>query len=289
MELNNMSKKVAIIADSTGCLSEEMLKAHHIHTSYLMIIFGNDSYQEFKEISPAKFLELSASQEELPSTSQPSPGLTVELYENLLKEGYEEIVHVTISSQLSGSYQSAIHAASMVDEKKIHVFDSLTVAFPQGALAMIASRLAEEGMNAAQIITALEEARDTTHISASVKTLDNLKKGGRLSNASAVIGSMLQIKPVLAMSKEGKLEAVAKVRTFKKALQALIDTAAEANLDESYEIAVMHMENLDDATFVKEALQTLYPNVTTHILPLSLVVSAHVGEGTIGVTWVKLS
>jgi DegV family protein with EDD domain len=284
-----MSKKIAVISDSTGCLTEEMLKEHNIYTSYLMIIFGNDSYQEFKEITPAKFVELSALQAELPTTSQPSPGLTVEIYENIFKEGYDEIIHVTISSGLSGSYQSALNAATMVDADKIHVFDSKTVAFPQGALAIAAAKLAKAGNDATTIVSELKKIQETTHISATVKTLENLKKGGRLSNASAVIGSMLQIKPIVAMSDEGKLEAVGKVRTFKKAIQSLIDTAKDANLTDSYEIGIMHMENLEDATTLKNAIAELYPNITFHVLPLSLVVSAHVGEGTVGVTWIKAS
>ena len=89
------------------------------------------------------------------------------------------------------------------------------------------------------------------------------------------------------MSKEGKLEAVGKVRTFKKALQALIDVATEAQLDDTYEIAIMHMENMEDATTLKNAVAALYPHTKIHILPLSLVVSVHVGEGTIGLTWIK--
>ena len=282
-----MSKKIAIVTDSSSSLPEEMLGEHNIYTSYLMIIFGNDSYQEFKELTPEKFIELSAAQAELPSTSQPAIGVTVELYENLLKEGYDEIIHITISSGLSGSYQSAINAAEMVDAEKIHVFDSKTVAFPQGALAIKAAQLAKEGKDIPEIISELKKMQESTHISATVKTLDNLKKGGRLSNASAVIGSMLQVKPIIAMSPEGKLEAVSKVRTFKKAIQALIDITKDANLDESYEIGVIHVLNLDDAETFKNAIAEFYPNITSHILPLSLVVSAHVGEGTIAISWAK--
>ena len=282
-----MSKKIAIVADSTASLSASMLKTYNIYTSYLMIIFKDDSYQEFKGISPEKFLELSAKQEELPTTSQPAIGLTVELYEGIFKEGYDEIIHVTISSELSGSYQSAVQAASMVNEANIHVFDSKTVAFPQGGLAICAAKMAQAGKGAAEIVAALADVQKTMHVQATVKTLENLKKGGRLSNASAVIGSMLQIKPIVAMSESGKLEAIAKVRTFKKALQSLIDAAKEAKLTEDYEIGVMHMENLADAELVKAAVASLYPNLTVHVLPLSLVVSAHVGEGTVGITWIK--
>jgi len=282
-----MSKKIAIVSDSSASLSEETLKEYGIHTSYLMIIFGNDSYQEFKELTPEKFIELSAAQSELPSTSQPAIGVTVELYENLLKDGYDEIIHITISSGLSGSYQSAVNAAEMVNAEKIHVFDSKTVAFPQGAMAVNAAKLAKEGKEVAEIISALEKMQPTTHVSATVKTLDNLKKGGRLSNASALIGSMLQVKPIIAMSPEGKLEAVSKVRTFKKAIQALIDITKDANLDESYEIGVIHVLNPEDAATFKDAITDIYPNITIHIVPLSLVVSAHVGEGTVAISWAK--
>jgi len=282
-----MSKKIAIVTDSSASLPEEVLKEHDIYTSYLMIIFGSDSYQEFKEITPQKFVELSATQAELPSTSQPAIGITVELYENLLKEGYDEIIHITISSGLSGSYQSAVNAASMVDAEKIHVFDSKTVAFPQGGLAITAAKLAKAGKNKAEIITELKKALETMHVSATVKTLENLKKGGRLSNASAVIGSMLQVKPIIAMSAEGKLEAVSKVRTFKKAIGALIDIVKDAQLDDTYEIAIIHVLNEEDATTLKATVAEIYPNITIHILPLSLVVSAHVGEGTLAMTWIK--
>jgi len=282
-----MSKKIAIVLDSSAGLTEELLKEYNIYTSYLMVIFGNDSYQEFKELSPAKFVELSAAQTELPTTSQPAIGLTVEIYENILKEGYDEIIHITLSSGLSGSYQSAIQAAQMVDANKIHLFDSKSVSFAQGGLAIVASKLVKAGKNVSEIISELEKIQKTMHASATVKTLDNLKKGGRLSNASAIIGGMLQVKPIIAMSAEGRLEAVARVRTFTKALQALVDTAKDANLDTSFEIAVIHMQNLEDATTVKNMIAELYPDNTIHILPLSLTIAAHVGEGAVAITWIK--
>jgi len=283
-----MSKKIAIVADSSGSLPEEVLKEHNIHTSYLMIIFGTESYQEFKEITPSKFLELSEAQQELPSTSQPSPGVTVELYESLLSDGYDEIIHITISSGLSGAYQSALSAAEMVNPDKIHVFDSESVAWPQGALAIEASKMVNQGLDSPEIIEKLNVLKATQHISASVKTLENLRKGGRLSNASAVIGGVLQIKPIVSMI-NGKLEAVGKVRTFNKAIATLIETVKNANLDTTYEVAIMHMQNLEDASTLKSAIEEIVPGITVNILPLSLVVSVHVGEGTIGVTWIKTS
>ena len=282
-----MSKKIAVITDSSASLSDELLKEYNIFTSYLLIVFGNDYYQEFKEISPEKFAELSAAQEELPTTSQPAIGVTMELYESILAQGYDDIIHITISSGLSGSYQSAVNAAEMVSADKIHVFDSKSVAFPQGALAIKASQLATEGEDVKAIIHALETMQTTMHVSATVKTLENLKKGGRLSNASAVIGSMLQVKPVVSMSAEGKLEAVAKVRTFKKAIAALVDMVREANLDETYEIGVIHVLNPEEGMQLQAMISEIYPSIKIDLIPLSLVVSAHVGEGTLAVTWAK--
>ena len=283
-----MANKVAIVSDSTGCLTDEMLREHNIFTSHLMIVFGTESYQEFKELSPSKFLELMNAQEELPSTSQPAIGLTVELYEGILAQGYDEIIHITISSGLSGTYQSALNAADIAGPGKIHVVDSKTVIFPQGALAIAAAKLANEGKSVAEILARLEEIQESSEMIASVKSLDNLKKGGRLSNLEAYFGSLLQVKPIITMTEAGKLEAIEKVRTFKKALAHLVETAKEAALDVSYEIAVIHMENPEDAKEVEQALREIYPNHVIHVLPLSLVVSVHVGEGTIGVTWSKV-
>jgi len=283
-----MSNKVAIITDSTASLTPELLSEYNIYSNYLMIIFGTDSYQEFKEISPAKFLELSENQKELPSTSQPAIGVTVELYQSLLDKGYNEIIHVTISGAISGSYASAVSAAEMVDSSKIYVVDSKTLVFSQGWLAIEAAKLARAGKNASEIVAVLEEMRQHTNLTAAVKTLENLRKGGRLSNAGAIIGGALQIKPIVHLTKEGKIEAAGKVRTFKKAIQFLIETVENANLDDNYEIAVLNMENPEEGAILKDAIQALHPNHTIHSLPLSLVVSAHVGPGALAVSWVKV-
>jgi DegV family protein with EDD domain len=282
-----VSNKIAIITDSTASLTDELLKKYNIYSSYLMISFGNDSYQEFKEITPTKFLELSSVQKELPSTSQPAIGLTVELYEKLLADGYDEIIHVTISSQISGSYQSAVSAAEMVNAEKIHIFDSRTLVFPQGALTIEAAKMVKEGKTTTEIIEALKEMRKHTNLTAAIKNLENLRKGGRLSNAEATIGGLLQIKPIVHLTEAGKIEAAGKVRTFKKAIKFLTDVAKNANLDESYELGVLNMENPEDAAILKAEIRKLYPNIKIHEAPISLVVAAHVGPGAIAVSWIK--
>ena len=282
-----MSKKVAIVSDSTGCLSENMLKEHNIFVSYLMIIFGTESYQEFKELSPEQFVKRSNAQKELPSTSQPAIGLTVELYEKILAEGYDEIVHITISSTLSGSYQSAVSAANMVDSNKIHIFDSKAVAYPQGALAVEAAKLSKAGKSAAEILVELEKLQKNLHLTVAINDMTNLKKGGRISSIQASLGSVLQVKPILSVTAEGAVEAVGKVRTFKKALRLLIDVAKDANLDENCEVGILHVANPEGAQMLKSELQAIYPKVIMHELPLSLVVAVHGGAGAVAVTWIR--
>lgn len=282
-----MSKKIAIISDSTGCLSDTMLKEYHIFTNYLMIVFGMKSYQEFKELSPEKFIELSNAQEELPSTSQAPTGVIVELYEGILAQGYDEIIHITVSSTFSGSYQSAVSAADMVDSNRIHIFDSKAVIYPQGALAVEASKFVTAGKNVSEILMELERLRENLHLSVAVYDLTNLKKGGRISSIQASLGSMLQLKPILSVTSEGAIEAAGKVRTFKKAIQHLVTIAKDANLDENYEIGILHVENPEAAQILKTELQAIYPNVTMHELPLSLVIAVHAGAGAVAVTWIK--
>ncbi|MCL2558919.1 MAG: DegV family protein [Turicibacter sp.] len=285
---SKLSKKVAIVSDSTSGLTDELLKEYHIFTSYLMIIFEQDSYQEFKEVSPEKFIELSNAQKELPTTSQPSPGLTVEIYENILKEGYDEIIHLTISSALSGSYASAVSAAEMVDASKIHVYDTKNVAYPQGALAIEAAKLANAGKSADEVLARLAELQENVKLIAAIDDMTNLKKGGRVSAISASLGSVLQIKPVLSVNPEGMLEAEAKVRTFKKAIDFLVDAAKEAKLDASKdEIGILHMENPEAAAQIKAKVLEIYPDIDIVELPLSLVVSVHAGPGAAAIGWIK--
>jgi len=283
-----MLKKIAIVSDSTGCLTEKLLQEYNIYSSYLSIVFDNESYQEFKEISPAKFIELSAAQKNLPTTSQPSPGVTVETYEKIFAEGYDEIIHLTISGALSGSYTSAISAAEMVDASKIHVFDTRTVAYPQGALALEAAKLAKAGKSVADILAQLTRLQKDVALVTAINDITNLKKGGRISAISASLGSLLSIKPIIVLTPEGSLAAAGKVRTFKKAIRFLIDEAKKANLDPTKdEVGILHMENPEAADALKAEILTIYPGIKIIELLLSLVVSVHSGPGATAIGWIK--
>ena len=280
-------RKIAIVTDSTGCIPFEQLKELDIHVSYISLIFGNESYREFIDMTAEEFLERCANYDGLPTTSQPSPGQTIELYESLFEQGYEDIIHINLSSQLSGSHQNAVNCAEMVNPERIHVFDSRTVAYTQGMFAVYAAKKAQEGASVQEILDYLEMMRDNNQLYAAINDLTNLRKGGRLSNVEAALGSLLQIKPICQIQQDGTLQAVEKIRTFKKALKRLIEIGTEANLSDDYQIVVMHVGNEEAAKNLQAELKEVYPNHEINIYPISLVVALHGGPGAVAIGWVK--
>ena len=279
--------KVAIVSDSTGCSPAETVKALDIYVNYISVVFGTESYREFIDMSPEEFLERSANYNGLPTTSQPSPGQTIALYESLFEQGYEDIIHINISSQLSGSHQTALTCAEMVNPEHIHVFDSRTVTYTQGMFAVYAAMKAKEGASAQEILEYLEMIRENNQFYAAINDLTNLRKGGRLSNVEAALGSLLQIKPICQIQPDGTFQAVEKIRTFKKALKRLIEISKEAQLTEDYQLVVMHIGNEEAAKTVQTELQEIYPNHEINIYSISLVVAVHGGPGAVAVGWVK--
>ena len=280
-------KKIAIVSDSTGCIPNNVLEDLNIFVNYLVIIFKDKSYREFKDVDSEKFVQLCSQQDELPTTSQPAPGQTIELYEKILAEGYDEIIHIAVSNKLSGSFQSAVNCADIVDAERITVIDAKTVAYPQGMMAVEAAKMVQNGATKEEILKAIEELKENSQLTAAIYDLTNLKKGGRLSNTQATIGSLLGIKPIVQIQPDGALEPVEKIRTFKKALNGLIERAKSANLTEDYEIGILHMANPEGAEILREAMVAAYPNLKIQLLPLSLVVAVHAGEGAVAVGWVK--
>lgn len=279
--------KLAIVSDSTGCIPAETLKALDIHVSYISVVFGTDSYREFIDMTPEEFLERSEKYSGLPTTSQPAPGQTIALYESLFEQGYEDIIHINISSQLSGSHQTALTCAEMVNPEHIHVFDSRTVTYTQGMFAVYAAMKAKEGASAQEILEYLEMIRENNQFYAAINDLTNLRKGGRLSNVEAALGSLLQIKPICQIQPDGSFQAIEKIRTFKKALKRLIEISKDANLTDDYQLVVMHIGNEEAAQAVQKELQEIYPNHKINIYSISLVVAVHGGPGAVAIGWVK--
>ena len=214
--------KVHILCDSTADLPEELLKT--LKVIPLVVCFGKKEYRDGVELSKEKFYKKLEKAKELPTTSQPSPAEMDELFRKITQDG-DSAVLITISSKLSGTYQTALFMSEEYPE--IHVVDSKNVAMATGALVELALKLADEGKTAKEIVAELEKARGRLHFIAVLDTLENLRKGGRISRAAAVAGTLLNIKPVIQVLEDGTLGILGKARGNKLGNQMMMKKANE--------------------------------------------------------------
>lgn len=279
--------KTAVITDSTSYIDRSERQENNIFMIPLNVIFGSDSYREEIEMKTSDFYNKMRSIEELPKTSQPAVGEFVELYEQLGKE-YNEIVVITLSSGISGTYQSALSAVDLAENVKVHVFDSEISCAAQGFYVLEASKMAQSGKSGEEIINRLNDIkRKGIKAYFMVDDLTNLKLGGRLSGAQAFFGGLLKIKPVLTFE-DKVIQPFEKIRTRKKAIGRLFEIFDnDAKSGEDIHAAVIHANRPDDAAEMKKELESKYGNATVDISYFGPVIGTHLGEGAIGLTWYK--
>ncbi|MED4550154.1 DegV family protein, partial [Bacillus licheniformis] len=185
---------IKIVTDSTADLSEELLRKYHISVLPLSISIDGTVYRDRFDIQPDEFIEKMESAAELPKSSQPPLGAFIELYEELTADG-SEVISIHLSSELSGTYQTAVSASNMVGGN-ITVIDSMYISKGLGFQVVRAALLAEEGMTAEAIVKDLENLRDRTSLYVTIDHFDNLIKGGRIGRGKALLGSLLKVKPI---------------------------------------------------------------------------------------------
>ncbi len=277
--------KTAVVTDSTAYIPKELREKLNIHMIPLSVIFGNESLREEIDLTAEEFYE-KVKKSELPTTSQPPIGQFIELFERLAKD-YDAVISIHLSSGISGTYQGAVSAGSMVEGIQVYPFDSETACMVQGFYALEASKLASEGKSPDEIITRLNEMKKSMRAYFMVDDLSHLQRGGRLSNAQAFIGSLLQVKPLLHFV-DTKIEPREKIRTKKKALNRVSDLLAEdASSGEAYKAAVIHANREEEAIQWKADLEERFPNVEFTIGYFGPVIGTHLGEGSLGMGWYK--
>ncbi|BAD65619.1 MULTISPECIES: DegV family protein [Shouchella] len=277
--------KTAVLTDSTAYLDKQTLEELGIYTIPLSVIFSGKNYREEIDLSTAAFYEKLSTEEALPTTSQPAIGMFTELLQELKEEGYTDVVSVHLSTKISGTLQTALSAGEMVEGITLHGVDSEISCAPQGFLARTAAKLALEGTPPENIVAELEKIKAQIRAYFVVHDLHHLRRGGRLNSAQALIGSMLQIKPILHME-EGLIVPYAKVRTEKKAinhiLDMLFDDLAAGNVNE---VSVIHANNRAKAMQLKEKIAEQHPSTTIQISYFGPVIGTHLGSGSLGVSW----
>lgn len=285
-----MDKKIAIVTDSNSGITQAEGKQFGIVILPMPFMINEETFYEDITLSQSEFYEKLESGVNV-VTSQPSPESVLELWDKLLTE-YDEVVHIPMSSGLSGSCQSAMMLAEDYNGK-VQVVNNQRISVTQRQSALDAKMLAERGMDAAQIKDFLEKDKFNSSIYIMLDTLYYLKKGGRITPAAAAIGTMLRLKPVLQIQGE-KLDAFAKARTANQGKSIMITAIRNdmetrfggANADNIW-LEVAYTKNTDMAIQFMEELQKEFPGFDIIYNPLSLSVACHIGPGALAVACCK--
>ena len=276
--------KTAIVTDSTAYLTKEERNQYNIHMVPLSVNLPSGTYEEEVTITAEEFYEKVRGESDFPKTTQPPIGVFVEKFEQLAAD-YDDIVTIHLSSGISGTYSGAVQAGEMVEGVNVFAFDSEVACGPQGMYAIAAAKMAAEGMSGAEIVTELEELKKTMQAYFIVDDLSHLQRGGRLSAASAFIGGLLQVKPILHFQ-EKVIVPFEKIRTRKKAMRRVEEQLAAAVAKEpNLQAVVIHANCEAEGREWMEQLAAEYPTVDFKLSYFGPVIGTHLGEGAIAMGW----
>ena len=278
---------VKVVTDSTSDLPQDLADSLGIELVPANIHFGNETFKDGVDLSHDDFYERLTHGDTFPTTSQPSPGELVQIYERLGKEA-DAIVSIHISSKLSGTYNSAVQGKQEANaECPIEVIDSQQGTMALGMAAIAAARVANDGGSADEVAAMARDAASRSVCSALLDTLEYLQKGGRIGKAGAMLGSLLKIKPIITI-RDGEVQQLAKERTLNRALARL--EQATRDLAPIEELSVMYSTERDDAVRVAGNLRDLLPEGKEPIIArIGPTVGAHAGPRAIGVGVLRAS
>jgi DegV family protein with EDD domain len=278
-------RKIGIVTDSTGYLPNNILDHFQIRVVPLIVNIGDEMFFE-TELSNAIFFEKLSHISGLSTTSQPSVGAFLETYESLFSEGIEDIVSIHISSAISGTFDSAQMAKDLASRPNIHLFDSRSAALGLGVLAWAAAEWADQGLSALEIMTQLHNLKQQTEFYFIVDTLENLRKGGRIGGAAALVGTLLQLKPILYFNQHAQIDVFDKVRSRSRAWQRVLEELNRAlSSGKRYRICVMHVNIPEEGETLLNELKDCFPEHEIRLFEAGAVIATHVGSGAFGLTF----
>lgn len=282
--MKNAKRRVAVVTDSSAYLPPELVEEHGIHVVPVTLTMGDKTWRDGVDIDPPTFYELLRTSPDFPTTSQPNVGVFLELFIRLSQE-VEGIVAVLITSKLSGTVASAQAAAAELPDIPIEIVDSLSVSMGLGFPVLAAARAAAEGADLKAVADTARKMVEKTGLYILVGTLEYLRRGGRISGAAWLLGSALNLKPILEF-REGILEPVAKVRTRSKALRKLYQLLEEqVSGGERVHMAVLNAAAVEEAAVVKAEVQERFKPVELLEALVSPAIGVHAGPGTVGVAF----
>ncbi len=279
-----MSHKIIVITDSTSDLPEDLRAQYDIRIVPLFVIWGKEQLRDKVDITPEAFYQRLPNDPIHPKTSQPAPGDFLAAYETAKKDGAEEIVVITISSAISGTYQSAKQAADLTDVP-VHVYDSKSASMGLGFQVLAAARARQNGADVKGMIAAADAARQNMQFFITLNTLEYLHKGGRINTASRFLGTMLSIKPQIYIDHQtGLIEAGQRARTRGKALEATYqDFFRNIDVRKTLHVAVLHNAAPAEAEEMAQRIRENYQPSELFITIVSPVLGVHTGPEAIAI------
>jgi DegV family protein with EDD domain len=278
--------KVAIVTDSTAYLPNDLLKQYSISVTPQILIWGDETFQDGVDIQPNEFYRKLETAKTMPTTSQVAIVTMKAAFEKLLAAGYD-VLGIFISTKLSGTMQSAYQAKEMLPKAKakIVVLDSNSTSMAMGFHVLTAARAAQAGANLAECQQLAEEARKHSGVFFVVDTLEFLRRGGRIGGAQAMLGSILNLKPLLEL-RDGRIESIEKIRTKGKAINRMIELVIERTAGRNpIRLATLHANAEAEAKLALEAAAAQLNPVEQILASVSPAIGTHAGPGTVGLAY----
>lgn len=278
--------KIAFVTDSTAYIPGDLCRQHNITVTPQILIWGEQTYQDGVDIHPTEYYTRLKASKVMPTTSQVPIPVMQSAFQGLVDQGYE-VIGIFISSKLSGTMQSAIQAREALGSaaEKVTVLDSQTTAMALGFQVLAAARAAQDGASVQDCLALAEKTRAHTGVYFAVDTLEFLHRGGRIGGAQRLIGTALNMKPVLAVL-GGRVEPVERIRTKGKALERVIELVSEQVKGKSnIRLATLHANAAAEAQAVLDKASQQVGAVESLLTDVSPVVGTHTGPGTVGLAY----
>ena len=276
---------IRIVVDSSSDYTLEELKEKNIQQISISVSVGEKNYRGGVDITPDELYEMLLAGESFPKTSQPSPMDFLEVFEDARDKG-DTVIYITLSSGLSGTFQSATLAKDMADYSEIHIIDSLAATHVIRVMADYACKLRDEEKSAAEIVQAILELRPRVKVLAGVDTLEFLYKGGRLNKAAAMIGELANLKPIITILESGSLSVVGKCMGRNKALAFFTKALSEKTLDPDFPVYSLYAYGTENTEKLEQKLESIGIHCQERF-QIGTTIGAHVGPGAFAVVFVE--
>jgi len=278
------NQKIIVVTDSTAYIPQEAIGDLNIPVIPLWLIWGDERFRDGVDIAPSDFYHRLQSAKTFPTTSQPSAGEFVEFFQQA-GDGADGVVGIFISSKLSGTVPNAQAAQAQLTDLNIRVVDSLHTSMSLGLVVLAAARAAADGKSLNEVVAVAEQVRDQVHILFTVGTLDYLHRGGRIGGARRLLGTALNIKPLLHLE-DGRVEPLTQVRTKRKAVARMLEIAEERlNGKQMAKAAILNVNVPDEGIAIAEQVKERFGVSTVYHTGVSPVIGAHLGPGTVGIAF----